>query len=103
MTRNLDLTRGMELSEALVGALVKKGMEKPRAFTLMRRLSMESTTHEKPFKDLVRENTEVTKLLSGKELDYVLDPRNYLGKTRDLIRGAVEKTQQERRLRGLSS
>lgn len=103
MAQNLDITGGMELSEALVSALVKKGIERPRAFKLIRTLSIESTTHQKRFQDLVRENAEVTRLLSGKELDFVFDPRNYLGKTRDLIRGAIEKTQQERRLRGLSS
>lgn len=103
MVRNLDLTGGMELSEALVGALVKKGMERSRAFKLVRSLAIESTTRQKPFQDLVRENVDVGRLLSRKELESVFDPRNYLGKTKDLIRRAIEKTQQERRLRGLTS
>lgn len=103
MARNLDLTGGMELSEAIMSALVKKGMERPRAFKLIRTLSIESSTRQKPFQDLVRGNLEVAKLLSGKELDFVFDPRNYLGKTRDLIRYAIERTREERRGRGLAS
>jgi len=102
MIRNLDLSGGMELSEALVGALVKKGMHKPRAFKLVRTISIESTTRHKRFQDLVRENGEVAKFLSRSELEPVFDPRNYLGKTSDLIRLAVEKTRQERRSRGLT-
>jgi len=102
MERNLDLTGGMELSEALVSVLVKKGMGRPRAFKLVRSIAVESITHEKPFPDLVAENAEITRLLSPKELESVFDPQNYLGKTRDLIRGAVEKTQQERRAIGLT-
>jgi adenylosuccinate lyase len=103
MARNLDLTGGMELSEAIVGALVKKGMERPRAFKLIRTLSIESSVHQKTFQELVRKNLEVAKLLSGKELDSVFNPRNYLGKTKDLIRHATEKTRQERLARGLAS
>lgn len=102
MIRNLDLTGGMELSEALVSALVKKGMHKPRAFKLARAISIESTTRHKRFQDLVRENGEVAKFLSRSELESVFDPRNYLGKTSDLIRLAVEKTRQERRSRQLT-
>jgi adenylosuccinate lyase len=103
MTRNLNLTGGMELSEALVSALVRKGMQKPRAFKLVRAISIESTTRHRPFQDLVQENTEVTKLLSRNELEPVFDPRNYLGKTKELIRLATEKTRQERRSRGLTA
>ena len=103
MSRNLDLTGGMELSEALVDALVKKGMQKPRAFKLARTLSIESLTRHKGFQDLVQENDEVEKLMSKSELDSVFDPRKYLGKTSHLVRLAVEKTRQERRSRGLAS
>jgi adenylosuccinate lyase len=103
MARNLNLTGGMELSEALVSALVKKGMQKPRAFKLVRGISIESTTRHRSFQDLVQENTEATKLLSRTELESVFDPRNYLGKTKELIRLATEKTRQERRSRGLAA
>ena len=103
MTRNLNLTGGMELSEALVGALVKKGMRKPKAFNLVRDISIESSTHHRSFQDLVRENTDVARLLSKSELEAIFDPRNYLGKTKELIHIAVEKTLKERRGRGPTS
>jgi adenylosuccinate lyase len=103
MARNLNLTGGLELSEALVTALTKKSMPRPAAFKLVRSISIESTAHQKPFQDLVRENVEVARMLSKSELESVFDPRNYLGKTKDLIRLAVEKTRQERRSRGLAS
>jgi adenylosuccinate lyase len=103
MARNIELTGGMELSEALVSALVKKGMERPRAFKLVRSLSMESGQRGETFQDHVRENVEVTKRLSRVELDGVFEPRNYLGKTSELIQRAVEKTREERRSRGLKS
>ena len=103
MARNLNLTGGMELSEALVSALVKKGMQKPRAFKLVRTISIESTARQRPFRDLVQQKLEVTKLLSRSELEPVFNPRNYLGKTKELIRLATEKTRQERRSRGLAA
>jgi adenylosuccinate lyase len=102
MERNLELTGGMELSEALVGALVKKGMRRSEAFKLVRSIAIDSTTHGKTFSDLVRKNAGVGKLLSEDELRTALDPKHYLGKTKDLIQGAVTKTKQERVARGLS-
>jgi len=102
MERNLELTGGMELSEALVGALVKKGMKRSEAFKLIRSIAIDSTTHGKAFSDLVRKNAGVGKLLSEDELRIVLDPKHYLGKTKDLIRGAVIRTKQERVARGLA-
>jgi len=102
MERNLELTGGMELSEALVGALVKKGMRRSEAFKLVRSIAIDSTTHGKTFSDLVRKNAGVGKLLSENELRAVLDAKHYLGKTKDLIQGAVSKTKQERAARGLT-
>jgi len=99
MIRNLDLTGGLELSEALVGALIRKGMERPKAFKVVRSLAIESIRQQKPFRELVRKNAEINKLMSEKEMKLVFDPCNYLGKTRDLILQALEKTKQERRLR----
>ena len=103
MAGNLDLTGGRELSEALVTALVSKGMERPKAFKLVRSIAIESTTRKKQFRALVRGNTEITRRLSDSDLESVFDPRNYLGKTRDLIHLAIENTKQERRMRGLTS
>jgi len=103
MARNLNLTGGMELSEALVSALVKKGMPKPTAFKLVRSISIKSTTSQKPFQDLVQQNAEVARMLSKSEQKSIFEPRNYLGKTKDLIRLATEKTRKERRSRGLAS
>ena len=103
MARNLDLTGGMELSEALVTALVKKGVERPKAFRLVRSIAIESASDQRPFRELVEENNEVARRLSRKELESVFDPKNYLGKTKDLIRKAIEATQRERRMRGRSS
>ncbi len=103
MAGNLDLTGGMELSEALVTALVRKGMERPRAFKLVRSIAIESATRKKQFRALVRENMEITRRLKDSDLESVFDARNYLGKTGDLIRLAIENTKQERRMRGLTS
>ena len=101
MAKNLEMTGGMELSEALVGALSGKGMGRPRAFKLIRSIAIESDTQRKPFRELLRKNADIAKLLPGAELDSVLDPAKYLGKTKELIRAAVEKTLEERRSRGV--
>jgi adenylosuccinate lyase len=93
MIRNLKLTGGMELSEALVNALVKKGVQKPRAFNLVRDISIESNTRHRRFQDLVQENSDVAKFLSRGELERVFDPRNYgYAKLGELIRRPSSST-----------
>jgi adenylosuccinate lyase len=86
-----------------MSALVKKGEQRQEAFKLVRNISIESMTRQRPFRELVQQNNEVAKLLSRSELESVFDPQNYLGKTKELIRSAAEKTRQERRSRGLTA
>ena len=46
-------------------------------------------------------NEAVQELLSNKEIEEVMNPRNYLGTAFEQIELVVKKTRQERRARGL--
>jgi len=63
---------------------------------------MKSDVEKRLFKTVLLEDNAVRDMFSEKDIDKVLDPRNYLGTTVKQIELAVEKTKQERKARGLT-
>ena len=102
MLRNMELTKGRMMSEAVMLALARKDMGRQEAHELVRRLAMKSDVEKRLFKTVLLEDSAVRDMLSEKEIDNVLDPRNYLGTTVKQVELAVEKTKQERKARGLA-
>ncbi len=101
MLHNMELTQGRMMSEAVMLVLTRKGMSRQEAHELVRRLAMKSDVEKRLFKAVLLEDNAVRDMLSEKEIDKVLDPRNYLGTTVKQVELAVEKTKHERKARGL--
>jgi len=79
MLRNLDLTQGRAMSEAVMMALVAKGVNRQEAHELLRKLTIKSEVEKRHFREILLEDTLVSGKLSEKEVDEALDPKNYLG------------------------
>ena len=79
MRRNLDLSQGRLLSEAVMLQLVKNGMKRRDAYHLMRQLALQSEKNEKPLKDILLEDAKIRRFLSETELSNALNPEKYLG------------------------
>jgi adenylosuccinate lyase len=79
MLRNLDLTQGRAMSEAVMMALVAKGVNRQEAHELLRKLTIKSEVEKRQFREILLEDTLVSGKLSTKEIDEALDPKNYLG------------------------
>ncbi len=77
--RNLNLTQGRIMAEAVMVKLVEKGLGRQEAHRLARECALESYKKDKPFRETLLKNKKIKKLLNEKELDKVLDPSNYLG------------------------
>jgi len=101
MRKNLELTQGRIMSEAVMMALTRKGMSRQEAHELLRKLSLKSETENKPFKNVLLGDETVRKFLSEKEIEEALNPENYLGTAVRQVEWAVELTIQERKSRGL--
>lgn len=95
MRKNLELSKGMIMAEAVMMALARRGMGRQRAYMLVRELTIKSRVEGKDLKSVLQENEEVRKFLSISELDYVMDPRNYLGKTEDIISNTIRIVQEK--------
>ena len=79
MLANMSATEGRAMSESVMMKLVKKGVNRQEAHELLRQLTIKSAVEEKPFKQTLLEDKLVAKTLSDKEVEAVLDPKNYLG------------------------
>jgi adenylosuccinate lyase len=79
MLRNLDLTQGRAMSEAVMMALVAKGVNRQEAHELLRKLTIKSEVEKRHFREILLEDKLVSGKLSEKEIDNALDPKNYLG------------------------
>ncbi len=99
MQQNLQVTKGRIMSEAVMTALIMKGMDRQEAHELLRKLSIESELANCHFREILAKNKMVRKLLTEEEIENALDPRKYLGTSVEQVRRMTKKTQQERMMR----
>lgn len=79
MLANMSITEGRAMSESVMMALAKKGYNRQEAHELLRQLTIKSAVEKKSFKQTLQEDKTVISLLSEKEIDAALNPKNYLG------------------------
>ena len=101
MSENLTRFKEPLMSEAVMTALVNKGMPRQEAHRLLQQLLSQSKVESMGFMETLAKNPTVAGYLSREEIGDALDPRAYLGATRQLVDAAVEKATAERRARGL--
>jgi adenylosuccinate lyase len=79
MLRNIDLSQGRAMSEAVMMALTRKGVNRQEAHELLRKLTIRSELQKRHFKEILLEDKFVHGKLSQKEIEEALNPKNYLG------------------------
>lgn len=89
MMRNLELTKGRIMSEAVMMKLSRKGMGRKKAYETIRRLSRKAFAENKSLLEVLENDPEVTKYIDREELVETMDPKNYLGKYKELIERAI--------------
>jgi len=77
--RNLKMTKGMEMAEAVMIGLTEKGMGRQEAHELLRKLSIKAVKANLPLRDTLVGDKTIKKFLSETEIDKLLDPKNYIG------------------------
>ncbi|MFQ5838743.1 MAG: adenylosuccinate lyase [Thermoplasmata archaeon] len=85
MVENLEATKGLVMAEAVMIALTRKGMGRQQAHELVRRLSRKAKEGGRGLKETLLEDENITSLLSEKELEEAMDPRNYLGASGEIV------------------
>jgi adenylosuccinate lyase len=97
MRRNLDAAQGMIMAEPVMMALTSKGMGRQEAHEVLRTASLESEGKGAGLKQTLLRDKRVKGLMTRKELDDVMDPSNYLGKTGEVVDIVVAEASPARR------
>ncbi|MCD6522971.1 MAG: adenylosuccinate lyase, partial [Candidatus Diapherotrites archaeon] len=77
------------MAESVMLALVKKGVGRQEAHELVRKAAMKAFTEKKSFREVLMKTRGM--VLTEKELDKALDPRNYLGRTDEIINKVLKE------------
>ncbi|MCW4006510.1 MAG: adenylosuccinate lyase [Candidatus Bathyarchaeota archaeon] len=79
MLQNINLTQGRAMSESVMMALTRKGVNRQEAHELLRQLTIKSEVAKQPFKQTLLSDAFVCSKLNETEIDQALNPKNYLG------------------------
>jgi adenylosuccinate lyase len=91
MRENLENSKGLTMAEAVMTKLVEKGMGRGDAHDLVRTCSLKAASENKHLLSVLLGNPKVAKLLKKKELEEVMNPRNYLGVSDKIVDHVVKK------------
>ena len=92
MRRNIDLTGGLVMSEAVMMGLGPY-LGREYAHDLVYDLCREAVTQRRPLLDLLAENGEISKHLDRDALAKLLDPANYLGQSGVMVDRVLDRLQ----------
>ena len=85
MARNLALTKGLIMSEALMLELARRGMARDEAYRLVRELALRAIREDRSFVEVVAEEEAIRSLIPEDELRGILRPEGYLGMADRLV------------------
>jgi 3-carboxy-cis,cis-muconate cycloisomerase len=88
MTRNLDLTQGLVLAEA-VSIVLAQRVGRDTAHHLLEQCCKRAVAEQRHLRAILGDEPQVTAELSDVELDRLLDPAHYLGQAHTWVERAV--------------
>lgn len=88
MARNLDLTQGLVLAEA-VSIVLAQRVGRDTAHHLLEQCCKRAVAEQRHLRAVLGDEPHVTAELSAAELDHLLDPAHYLGQARTWVERAV--------------
>jgi adenylosuccinate lyase len=90
LRKNLDQTGELFFSEAVMLALVHKGQARQRAYEMVQRSAMRAFQGEGSFRDFLKEDTELTALLTPGEVDECFNLEHALRYAQTLVQRAID-------------
>jgi len=86
MKANLEASKGLIYSQAVLLALTRKGFTRERAYALVQRNAMKTWASPKAFKEFLIADPEVTKILSRREVETLFDLKSHLRQVAAIFR-----------------
>lgn len=89
--RNLNLLRGLNMGEAVMIELAKRGVGRQEAHEIVRSSAMEAHETGKHFKEVLLSKTNVANYLTEEDINSLVDPDRYIGTAVEQVEAVVEK------------
>ena len=93
MKKNIELSKGLIFTEAIMIKLVEKGMGRQEAHELMRQCAMEALKRNLHLKDALKEKREIVEKIG--DIDTLFNPENYIGKAEELVEITLNELREE--------
>ena len=90
MERNLYSSFGLFFSQRILIALIEKGLKRQEAYEMVQRQALRAWNEKVPLYDLVREDPDITKYLSGDEIESLFDVNYYLRYEDEILKRVFE-------------
>ena len=71
--------------------LAAGGMDRQEAHELVRRVAIAGQDAQRPFREALLANEEICSRLSPEEIDSLLDPRRYMGRSGEIVEDILGK------------
>ncbi|MCS7131126.1 MAG: lyase family protein, partial [Hadesarchaea archaeon] len=91
MERNLQLTQGLNMAEAVMIELTRRGMSRQDAHAILRECSLAALRKKSSLAAVLRQDARVTKYIPANEIEDLLNPRRYLGSAVAIVEKVVKK------------
>lgn len=88
MKANLAKTEGFLATQSLLLALVKKGLDRQKAYEMVQKHALEAWTQQKSFRNLIENDERITSYLSQKELNACFDTSHHFRHVKTLLKRA---------------
>ncbi len=89
--RNLELMRGLNMGEAVMIELAKRGVGRQEAHEIVRTSAMEARESGRHMKEVLMSRPEVTEFISAEEIEGVMDPEGYIGTAVEQVEAVVKR------------
>jgi len=95
MMKNIQLTNGLIFSQTLLLELTKRNITREKAYAMVQRCAMKSWESKLPFKEIVKEDEELMKIISEDELEALFSLDRFLEKVDFIFEKVFAKTETE--------
>lgn len=78
MMKNINLTNGLVFSQVFLLTLAKKGISREDSYAMVQRNAMQCWKTKRPFKELLKEDTDIQTRLSDEEIEEIFSFERYI-------------------------
>jgi adenylosuccinate lyase len=89
--RNLGIMKGLNMAEAVMINLTRKGVSRQRSHELLRTCAMRAKEGGKTLLEELLEEDEIAEHFTRDELEEIIKPENYIGTAVEKVEAVVEK------------